>query len=121
MMSEDRTRMNDFANNWLYVQMWMSREEVTLTDLRISDKVDKDDPNSNTGVVNGVQYKLWRKGRPCNRKTLQFDCCADSAMDGYPISANQAKVNIVKWIGEQTCDFYNTNKGQSTFDSLFKL
>jgi len=105
----ERTTMNDFAANYLYVKDWCRMKKVTMTEMRLTSKVDKDDPNSNTCVLDGVEFRLWKGGRPVNRKTLQMNCCADAAYDGTPISANQAKVNLVKWLSETTDAFYRSH------------
>ena len=117
----EKTSMNDFANNYMYIQIWMDTNKVRLTEMKITSKVDKDDPNSNVIVWNGIECRVWINGRPTNRKALQFLCCADSAKDGYPISANQAKVNIMKWIEVNTRQFYDENIGQPVHTELFLL
>lgn len=100
-----KTLMLDFASVFSYVETWTERRNVSLTQMTFTSKVDKDSPNSNTCVVNGVEFKLWVDGRPTNRKTLQQLCCADSCMDGFPISANQAKCALTRWFHEQTSSF----------------
>lgn len=102
MSKTNKTLMLDFASVYSYIEHWCETRKVGVTHLAWTCKVDKDDPNSNTGALNGIEYKMWIDGRPTNRKALQLLCCADSARDGYPISANQAKCGLIRWLHVKT-------------------
>lgn len=110
------TTLLDFAKISEYVNYWATLNEVTLTDLEATHQVNKDDPNSNWGAVNGVKFRVWIwSDTPTNRQMLTHLCVRDAAKDGYPISIAQAKTAITGWIADYLRERPLSQDGNSIF------
>lgn len=114
-------KMLEFSSIQDFINYWTGIMNITLSDVRPSKKVDKDDPNSNTCALNGIEFRLWMGSRPTNRKICYQMCSEDSFTCNHPISIAQAKVAFTRWLHDKSGEMLIEGEGENELFRMPKL